>query len=264
MKIGTAVPSGNLLGKVKHHFIRFISVKEYYSASLFERAVLDLLRNLYLKNEKVVMAGGSGLYIDAVCNGIDDIPDIDPAEREKYNNKYLSEGIESLRNELRHVDPEYYSKVDLRNPKRIIRALEIYGTTGKRYSEFLTRTKVRRDFRILKIGLKRERDELYRRINERVDRMLEEGLEDEARSLLHLRHLNPLKSVGYTELFEYFDGRITMENAAELIKRNSRRYAKRQMTWWSRDNEIQWFRPDQVKEITDYIKKETEAGRGID
>jgi len=256
MFIGTAVPPVNLLNKVKHHFIRFISVREYFSASLFERSVLDLLDDLFNKRNIVVMTGGSGLYIDAVCNGIDDIPDIDPAEREKYNKKYEEEGIESLRNELKIIDPDYYAKVDLMNHKRIIRALEIYSTTGKKYSEFLTNKKVERDFTIIKTGLRRDRDDLYARINSRVDEMMKAGLEDEARSLAHLRNLNPLKSVGYTELFDFFEGKTTREKAVELIKRNTRRYAKRQMTWWNRDDEIRWFHPDQVNDIINYIEGE--------
>lgn len=255
MIIGTAVPSDILLKRVKHHFIRFISVKEYFSASLFERAVLDLLNDLFTTRNVVVMTGGSGLYIDAVCTGIDDIPDIDPAEREKYNRKYEAEGIESLRRELKLTDPDYYAKVDLRNHKRIIRALEIYGTTGKKYSEFLTNKKVEREFGIIKTGLRRDRDDLYARINSRVDGMLKAGLEDEARSLAGLRHLNPLKSVGYTELFDFFEGKTTREKAVELIKRNTRRYAKRQMTWWNRDDEIRWFHPDQYRDIINYIEE---------
>jgi tRNA dimethylallyltransferase len=258
MLIGTAVPPDHLLKSIKHHFIRFISVEEYFSASLFERAVLNLLDNLFTSNNIAVMTGGSGLYIDAVCNGIDDIPDIDPEEREKYNSLYSDEGIESLRKELKLTDPEYYSKVDLRNHNRIIRALEIYATTGKKYSEFLTNKKVERNFGIIKIGLRRERDDLYSRINSRVDEMMAAGLEDEARALAGFRHLNPLKSVGYTELFDFFEGKTTKEKAVELIKRNSRRYAKRQMTWWNRDSEICWFHPDQVNEIINYIEGKIE------
>jgi tRNA dimethylallyltransferase len=254
MKIGTAVPSEIQLKRVKHHFVRFLSVKDYFSASLFERAVLELLPSLFIKNNIVVMAGGSGLYIDAVCSGIDDIPDIDLFAREKYNTRYRAEGIESLRAQLKLVDPDYYARVDLRNHKRIIRALEIFETTGRRYSEFLTNKSAERDFRIIKIGLKRDREELYRIINSRVDDMIANGLENEARELSGLRDLNPLKSVGYREFFEFFEGRISREKAIGLIKRNSRRYAKRQMTWWSRDREIRWFSPEQVQEIIQYIE----------
>jgi tRNA dimethylallyltransferase len=253
MTIGTAVPSENQLKKVKHHFIRFLSVKDYFSSSLFERAVLELLPSLFRKNRIVVMTGGSGMYIDAVCKGIDDIPDIDPAIREKYNKKYTEEGLESLRRELKIIDPDYYSRVDLRNHKRIIRALEIFESTGLRYSEFLTKKSTVRDFCILKAGLKRERMDLYGRINARVDKMISGGLENEAVELYGLRHLNPLKSVGYSEFFNFLEGKISREKAIELIKRNSRRYAKRQMTWWSRDKGIVWFNPEQKEAIIRYI-----------
>jgi len=253
MTIGTAVPAENQLNRVKHHFIKFLSVKDYFSSSLFERAVLELIPSLFIKNRIVVMTGGSGMYIDAVCKGIDDIPDIDPAIREKYNEKYREEGIESLRRELKLLDPDYYARVDLKNHKRIIRALEIFESTGRRYSEFLTKKSADRDFYIIKIGLEREREDLYRRINARVDDMVENGLENEARALFDLRDLNPLKSVGYREFFDFFEGRISKEKAIELIKRNSRRYAKRQITWWSRDMEIVWFNPEQVQEIIGYI-----------
>jgi tRNA dimethylallyltransferase len=257
MTIGTAVPDENQLRTVKHHFIKFLSVNDYFSSSLFERAVLELLPLLFGKNKIVVMSGGSGMYIDAVCMGIDDIPDIDSAVREKYNEKYIAEGIESLRRELKMVDPDYYARVDLRNHKRIIRALEIFESTGRIYSEFLTKRGAVRDFAIIKIGLERERKDLYIRINSRVDGMIANGLEDEARSLFHLRELNPLKSVGYREFFEYFEGKISREKAIELIKRNSRRYAKRQMTWWSRDKDIVWFNPEQKEEIIRYITERT-------
>jgi len=253
MTIGTAVPAENQLNRVKHHFIKFLSVKDYFSSSLFERAVIELIPSLFIKNRIVVMTGGSGMYIDAVCKGIDDIPDIDLAIREKYNEKYREEGIESLRRELKLLDPEYYARVDLKNHKRIIRALEIFESTGRRYSEFLTKKSADRNFFIIKIGLEREREDLYGRINARVDDMVENGLENEARGLFDLRELNPLKSVGYRELFDFFEEKISKEKAIELIKRNSRRYAKRQMTWWSRDKEIKWFSPENREEIIRYI-----------
>lgn len=197
------------------------------------------------------------MYIDAVCKGIDDIPDIDHTVREKYNEKFIAEGIENLRRELKMVDPEYYAKVDLKNHKRIIRALEIFESTGRKYSEFLSKKDAVRDFYIIKLGLERERDDLYGRINSRVDAMIENGLEDEARGLFQLRELNPLKSVGYREFFDFFEGKISREKAVELIKRNTRRYAKRQITWWSRDKEIVWFSPDQKEEIIRYITERT-------
>lgn len=256
MRIGTAVPSDDQLSKVKHHFIRFISVKDYYSASLFERDVLKLLPSLFEKSGIAIMCGGSGLYIDAVLKGIDDIPDADISVREKYTELFLKEGIESLRMALKLMDPVHYRKVDLKNPKRLIRALEICETTGKPYSSFLGRKKAERDFRIIKIGLEMPRDELYRRINERVDRMIGEGLEDEVRGLMVFRNLNALQSVGYRELFDYFDGKISRQEAINLIKRNSRRFARRQITWWSRDKSIIWFHPSDREGIIRFIEKE--------
>ncbi|NSW94627.1 MAG: tRNA (adenosine(37)-N6)-dimethylallyltransferase MiaA [Bacteroidales bacterium] len=256
MRIGTAVPSEDQLKKVNHHFVRFISVYEYYSVSRYETDVLRLLPELFSANRIALMTGGSGLYIDAVCRGIDDIPDVDPDIREKYQQKFRNEGLESLRIELKMRDPEYYRIVDLRNPKRIIRALEICATTGTTYSSFLTRSRRERDFKIIKTGLTRERNELYEMINNRVDRMISEGLEEEARQLMGMKGLNALNCVGYTELFEYFEGRITREKAIDLIKRNTRRYAKRQMTWWGRDKEITWFHPDQIKEIIEFVERQ--------
>ena len=253
MKIGTAVPSDQQLLLIKHHFIRSISIQDYYSSSIFERDVLDLLPSLFSKNNIVIMSGGSGMYIDAVCNGIDDIPDTDMATREKYISMYMNEGIESLRIALKLVDPEHYSKVDLKNHKRIMRALEICESTGRPYSSFLKKQKRQRDFEIIKVGLKREREDLYNRINSRVDEMVHSGLEEEAASLMKYRELNALKCVGYRELFDFFDGKITREKAIELIKRNSRRYAKRQMTWWDKDKDINWFHPEQFDEIMSFL-----------
>jgi tRNA dimethylallyltransferase len=256
MVIGTSVPPATLLGKIKHHFIGSLSVNDYYSASLFERDVLALLPALFSKNSLVLMTGGSGMYINAVCSGIDDIPDTDPAIREKYVKMYREQGIEGLRSALRLLDPEHYRKVDLRNYKRIIRALEICDTTGLPYSSFMKARKYPRDFRIIKIGLRREREELYERINHRVDMMIEEGLEKEAKDLCNLRNLNALNTVGYKELFEYFDGNISFGKAIELIKRNTRRYAKRQMTWWAKDKEITWFDAGNSAEIIRFIENQ--------
>lgn len=261
MKIGTAVPSDSQLNKIKHHFIRFISAREYYSASLFERDVLSLLPQLFKKNNVALMTGGSGLYIDAVCKGYDDIPDVDPEARKKYLRLYESEGIESLRVALKLLDPEHYSKVDLKNYKRILRALEICETTGRPYSSFLKKQKRNRDFSIIRIGLERDREELYARINSRVDEMITSGLEEEARQLYHLRELNAMNCVGYREFFEYFDGTITREKAIELIKRNSRRYAKRQITWWSKDGDIKWFSPENYQEIIEFLTNSLSLSR---
>jgi tRNA dimethylallyltransferase len=254
MSIGTAVPSDTQLEKIHHHFIRFISVENYYSSSMFERDVLNLLPSLFLRNNIVFMTGGSGMYIDAVCQGIDDIPDVDPEIREKYISVFKSEGIEGLRIALKLLDPEHYLTVDLKNHKRIMRALEICETSGRPYSSFLSEQKRVRDFRILKIGLERERTDLYERINSRVDGMMKAGLEDEARLLIKFRNTNALNSVGYRELFDFFDGNVSREKAIELIKRNSRRYAKRQNTWWGKDKDIKWFHPEKIKEIIQYIE----------
>lgn len=249
MKIGTAVPSDELMASVNHHFVRFLSVNSYYSSSMYERDVMNLLPDLFSKKNVVVMAGGSGMYIDAVCQGIDDIPDVEKEIREKYNAMYLESGTEGLRRALRLLDPEHYDKVDLKNHKRIIRALEISESTGRPYSSFLLRKRRERDFRIIKIGLKREREELYNRINSRVDNMISEGLESEAQGLYRYRNLNALNTVGYREFFDFFEGLISKEKAIELIKRNSRRYAKRQMTWWAKDNEIHWIPADNKDDI---------------
>ena len=253
MKIGTAVPSEEQLAEIKHHFIGFISVKDYYSSNLYENEVLQILPGIFKQNNIALMTGGSGMYIDAVCEGIDEIPDTDYIIREKYNQKYKEEGIEGLRLTLKLLDPEHYENVDLKNHKRIIRALEICETTGRPYSSFLTRKKKERDFRILKIGLNRPREELYGRIDLRVDKMIKNGLEEEARDLFDLRDLNALNSVGYKEFFDFFEGKISREKAIDLIKRNTRRFAKRQMTWWSRDKDIRWFNADDSTGIIRYI-----------
>jgi tRNA dimethylallyltransferase len=255
MRIGTAVPDELQLETIKHHFIRFLSIKDYYSSSLFERDVLKLLPRLFSKNNVTLMSGGSGMYIDAVCNGIDEIPDVDPSVREKYIARYRDEGIEGLRESLKLLDPEHYAKVDLKNYKRIIRALEICETAGRPYSSLLKKQKRERDFGIIKIGLERPRNDLYKRINSRVDDMVRRGLEDEAKRLYNFRNLNALNSLGYKEFFDVFDGKISREKAIELIKRNSRRYAKRQLTWWSKDKDIRWFQPEQIQEIIEYIEE---------
>lgn len=255
LRTGTAVPSDEQLGSVSHHFIRFLSIDSYYSSSLFERDVMNILPGLFRKKNIVIMAGGSGMYIDAVCHGTDDIPDVEQEIRIKYNSMYLESGIEGLRRALKLLDPEHYNKVDLKNHKRIIRALEICESTGRPYSSFLLKKRRERDFRIIKIGIKREREELYNRINHRVDKMISEGLENEARELYKYKNLNALNTVGYREFFDFFEGSITKEKAIDLIKRNSRRYAKRQMTWWAKDKEIHWFQAENTDEIHIFAKK---------
>jgi len=256
MKIGTAVPTEQQLKTIKHYFIGFLSIKDYYSSSLFERDVLELLPKLFYKNNIILMSGGSGMYIDSVCNGIDDIPDVDPDVREKYIDQYNAEGIEGLRVTLKLLDPEHYANVDLKNYKRIIRALEICDTAGRPYSSFLKKQKRERDFVIIKIGLERPREDLYKRINSRVDNMVAMGLKNEAKQLYEFRNLNALKSVGYREFFDVFEGNISEEKAIELIKRNSRRYAKRQLTWWGKDKDIKWLNPEHTQEIIQFIENE--------
>lgn len=254
LKIGTAVPTDEQLKKVKHHFIGNKSIYDYYNASMFELEVLEVLNELFSNLDYVVMTGGSGMYINAVCDGIDDLPTIDQELRENLIKQHKEEGIESLRLQLKMLDPKSYSKIDLKNPKRILKALEVSIQTGRPYSSFLSESKKKRNFNIIKIGLQRDRNELYERINLRVDQMIEDGLMDEAKRYYKDLHLNSLNTVGYKELFEFFDKKITQEKAIELIKRNSRHYAKRQISWFSRDKEIVWFNPDKKERIIEFIK----------
>jgi len=254
MKIGTAAPSVEQMAQAKHHFIGFISVTDYYSVSLFERDVMRLLPSLFAENPVTVMTGGSMLYMDAVCRGMDDIPDTDPAVRQRYAEMYSRDGIAALRIALKMVDPDYYARVDLHNPRRILRALEITESTGRPYSSFLTAPVRERNFRIIKAGLTRERGELYRRIDTRIDRMISEGLEEEARSLMKYRGLNALNTVGYREMFRWFDGEITREEAIMLIRRNTRRYARKQITWWNRDSDISWFDASEKENMFSWIE----------
>lgn len=255
MRIGTARPSDDQMAQIKHHFIASVSIIDYYNASMFEFAVLDLLGELFKRHEIVVMTGGSGLYADAVCKGIDDLPTIEPEIRTNLLNRLSLEGIMSLRQELLKIDPEYCRTADIRNPKRILKALEVFYMTGQPYSRFLTKKKKTRDFNIIKIGLNRDRKELYNIIDRRVDLMIQNGLIEEARTLYHSRSLNALNTVGYKELFDHFDGKHSLEEAVELIKRNTRKFAKRQLSWFARDKEIVWFHPDQKQEIMNFIKK---------
>jgi tRNA dimethylallyltransferase len=257
MRIGTARPSEEQLLQVKHHLIATQSIYDYYNASMFEFAVLDLLSELFKIKQTAVMVGGSGMYVDAVCNGIDDLPTIDQEIRQNILERFKNEGIANLRQELLKVDPEYCATADIRNPKRIFKALEVFYMTGKPYSGFLTKEKRRRDFNIVKIGLNRDRQELYDIIDKRVDLMVAEGLVDEAKNLLLAKNLNALNTVGYKEIFYYFDGQSTLEEATILIKRNTRRFAKRQLTWFNRDKEINWFHPEQKEQIIDFIQTQT-------
>ncbi len=261
MRIGTAVPSPEELAAVKHHFIRTKSIFDYYNAFMYETEVLALLEDLFRRMNPVVMAGGSGMYIDAVCHGIDDIPTVDPAVRQQMLVFYEQEGLEGLRRRLREVDPEYYGQVDLNNPKRLLKALEISVQSGRPYSSFLTRTRKERPFRTLKVGLDLPRQELYDRINRRVLQMVEEGLTEEARRLLPHRHTNALNTVGYKEIFDHLDGKITLDEAIERIRANTRKYARKQLTWFRRDPEIRWFRPEEKEKVIEWIKRKMEAMR---
>ena len=251
LKIGTASPTPAELSEAKHHFIGHISITDYYNASMYETEALQVLEKLFALRNPLFLTGGSGLYIDSLFNGIDDLPHVDQEVRKQWELKYQEYGLEYLQQELLRLDPVHYQKVDLNNPKRVLKALEVCQITGKPYSSFLTQPKRKRNFILLKIGLNMDRDELYQRINLRVDEMMEKGLLEEAESLYPSRHLNALNTVGYKEIFDYLDGNITLEKAIELIKRNSRHYAKRQLTWFMRDKEIHWFNPGEKSKIKD-------------
>lgn len=256
LKIGTAAPTDEQLARVRHHFVGTLQLTDYYSAARYEEEVIKKLDELFRTHTAVLMTGGSMMYIDAVCKGIDDIPTIDNETRKLMLERYEKEGLEQLCAELKLLDPEYYTQVDTKNPKRVIHALEVCYMTGKTYTSFRTRSQKQRSFHILKIGLKREREELYDRINRRVDLMMEEGLLEEARAVYPYRHLNSLNTVGYKELFKYFDGEWELPFAIEKIKQNSRIYSRKQMTWFKRDTDIAWFHPNQETEILAYIKQQ--------
>lgn len=254
MEIGTAAPTAEQQQRVKHYFVGTHEIGSYYSAAQYEQDVLSLIEELAGCHQSLLLTGGSMMYLDAVCNGIDDIPSVDVEVRETLR-KRLSDGeINEMRNELRVLDPDYYHAADTRNPKRVVHALEVCYTTGRPYSSFLTKERKQRPFSIFKIGLRRERQELFTRINKRVDAMMEEGMLDEARRLYPLRKENALNTVGYKELFRYLDGEWELPFAIEKIKRNTREYAKKQMTWFAHDLGIQWFHPSQVDDIFQILK----------
>lgn len=246
MKIGTATPSMDELEKVKHYFIGNKSVTEEYNVSLYEREVLVLLSELFSHQPTLVMVGGSGLYINVVCNGIDDMPDTDKVIRNQLNELFNKKGIVALQQKLLELDPDYYKEVDINNPVRLQRAIEVSLQTGKPYSQLRIKVKKERDFNIVKIGIEREKSELINRIDRRVDQMMDEGQLDEVQSLLPFRKYNALNTVGYKELFAYLDGSVSLEQAITNIKVNTRHYAKRQLTWFRKDTDIHWFHPDQI------------------
>lgn len=241
MPIGTAAPTPDQLSRAKHYFVGILSPEEYYSASRYEEEAITLIEKLHKKHPVVVMVGGSMLYIDAVCQGIDEMPTIDDELRKDLQQLYRKEGLDPIRQQLKLLDPVFYRQVDLKNPKRVIHALEVCLMTGKPYSSLRTNLRKKRPFRIVKIGFTRERQELYDRINARVDDMIDNGLIEEAQRLYPLRHLNSLNTVGYKELFDYFDGKYDLNTAIEKIKQHSRNYARKQLSWFKRDKEIHWI-----------------------
>ena len=251
--IGTAAPTANEMARVRHHFVGTLGLEDYYSAAQYEVDAIELLSNLFKEKDVAIMSGGSMMYIDAVCNGIDDIPTIDDETRELMRKRYEDEGLEPLVKELKLLDPEYYEICDLRNPKRVVHALEICYMTGRTYTSFRVRTLKQRPFNIIKIGLNRDREELYARINTRVDKMVEQGLLEEAKRVLPFRHCNSLNTVGYKEIFNYFDGEWELDFALEKIRRNSRVYSRKQVTWFKKDEQVKWFHPEHIDEIKEYI-----------
>ena len=256
MSIGTAKPSKEELERALHHFINSHSISEEISAGQFEKECVSLLNKLFEKHQIVLMTGGSGLYIKAVTDGFSKMPSIPEGIRDELNNRLQNEGLDSLVAELKDIDPKYYKEVDKSNPQRVIRALEMFKATGKPFSSFRDQEVEQRSFKVIKIGLDRPREELYDRINRRVDMMISEGLVNEVEGLVGYRNKQALQTVGYKEVFEYFDGNYTEEKMVEMIKQNSRRYAKRQLTWFRKESGVKWFHPDEFEDIVKYIDKE--------
>ena len=254
LKIGTAAPTEDQLRQVRHYFVGTLGLDDYYSASMYEEQVMALLQNeLFAQGNLVLMTGGSMMYIDAVCNGIDDIPTVDNVTRETLKRRLAEEGLERLCEELKRLDPEHYEVVDKKNPRRVVHALEICLMTGQTYTSFRKNERKERPFRIVKIGLNRPREELYERINSRVDQMMADGLLEEARRLYPQRELNALNTVGYKEMFAYLDGTWTLDEAVERLKGNTRRYARKQLTWFKKDPDVAWFAPNETEKIINHI-----------
>ena len=249
LSIGTAAPTAEEMAQVKHHFVHNLSIEDKYDVADYEKDVLSYLKEYFKTKNVAIMVGGSGLFIDAVCNGLDEIPDISDEIRTKVTKMLEDGGIETLQKEVERVDMPYYQIVDKQNPRRLQRALEVYYQTGKPYSTFRQGNNVKRDFNIIKLAILWDRDKLIERINKRVDLMMQQGLLDEVKSVYPKRHLNSLNTVGYKELFDYLDGKCTLEQAVEQIKINTRQYAKRQMTWLRKRNDYHWFTIDQIEEI---------------
>lgn len=253
MNLGTAKPSSSEFLEVRHHLINSLSIEEAYDVRMFEKDALNVLNIIFQQNNVAIMTGGSGLFADAVTDGLDEIPAVDPKIRKQLIKEFDENGLEWLQLELDKVDPSYYAQVDRQNPQRIMRALEVYRGTGLKFSSFRVKNKAIRPFQVIKVGLERPREELYSRIDFRMDQMIAGGLFEESESLYSKRHLNALQTVGYSEIFGFLEGKYDREEAIRLLKRNSRRYAKRQMTWFRRDEAIRWFHPDQVQDILDWI-----------
>ena len=253
LPIGTAAPTPEEQAEVQHHMIHNLNVEDKYDVADYEQDVLNLLKQLFVNHDAVVLTGGSGLFIDAVCKGLDSIPDISEEVRIKVDELYKKGGLIALQNEVERLDPEYYSIVDKYNPRRLQRAVEVCYQTGLTYSSFRKNTVKQRDFKIIKVALLWERSELVTRINKRVDIMVNEGLVEEAKAMYPKRHLNSLNTVGYKEIFEYFDGKVSLDEAIENIKINTRQYAKRQMTWLRKNNDYKWFTIDELDEMLNYI-----------
>lgn len=253
LSIGTAAPTAEELSQVKHHFVHNLSIEDKYDVADYERDVLDFLKQYFNTKNVAIMTGGSGLFIDAVCNGLDSMPDISEDVRERVSKMLEADGIEGLQREVERVDNDYFQVVDKQNPRRLQRALEVYYQTGRPYSAFRQRNVAKRDFDIVKLAILWDRDNLIERINQRVDMMMQQGLLDEVKSVYPKRHLNSLNTVGYKELFDYLDGKCTLEQAVDQIKINTRQYAKRQMTWLRKDNDYQWFTIDEVEIIIENL-----------
>lgn len=251
--IGTAAPTKEQQERVKHYFVGTLHLTDYYSAAKYEEDVLQLLNQLFNRQQMALLSGGSMMYIDAVCQGIDDIPTVDEATRRLMKRKLETEGLDALTAELKVLDPEHYKIVDLHNPRRVVHALEICYMTGNTYSSYRTNTKKIRPFNIIKIGLNRTREEMYERINNRVLKMMNQGLIEEAKAVYPQKGLNALNTVGYKELFAYFDGDISLDDAILKIQSNTRQYMRKQVTWFKRDNQIKWFSPTNIEEIINYI-----------
>jgi tRNA dimethylallyltransferase len=256
MSIGTAKPTDDELKAATHHFINSHSLQEQVSVGSYEKEALALLHQLFTKHDVLVMVGGSGLYINAVLNGFDELPPVKEDIRQSLNDRLLNEGIIPLQQELKVIDPTYYAEVDIHNPQRIIRGLEVYHATGRTFSSYRTGLKKERPFKSILIGLDMPREKLYERINKRVDLMITQGLVDEVKNLREYKHLNSLNTVGYSEIFEYLEDKITLPQAIEAIKQNTRRFAKRQLTWFRKTENIHWFKPEEEREIITFIEKE--------